>query len=56
MPTEQFLTTYGVRTFEELENQPCRVLTDSGFKPALVKKFRRKPLVKIVCSEDLDCH
>jgi ferredoxin len=46
-PSEQFLTTYGLRTFEELEDQPCRVLTDSGFKPALVKKFRRKPLVNV---------
>jgi NAD-dependent dihydropyrimidine dehydrogenase PreA subunit len=46
-PEEQFLTTYGPRTFEELENQPCRVLTDSGFKPALVKRFRKKPLVKL---------
>ena len=46
-PTEQLLTTYGPRTFEELENQPCRVLTDAGFKPAVVKRFRRKPLVKL---------
>src|SRR6059058_1218152 len=46
-PSESFLTTYGVRSFAEMENQACRVLTDSGFKPALVKKFRRKPLVKI---------
>jgi NAD-dependent dihydropyrimidine dehydrogenase PreA subunit len=46
-PTEQLLTTYGPRSFEELENQPCRVLTDSGFKPAVVKRFRRKPLVKL---------
>src|SRR6059036_1385776 len=46
-PDEQFLTTYGVRTFAEMENQPVRVLTDSGFKPALVKRFRRKPLVKV---------
>jgi NAD-dependent dihydropyrimidine dehydrogenase PreA subunit len=46
-PGEQFLTTYGVRTFAEMENQPVRVLTDSGFKPALVKRFRRKPLVKL---------
>jgi NAD-dependent dihydropyrimidine dehydrogenase PreA subunit len=46
-PTEQFVTSYGVRSFEELENQPCRVLTDSGFKPALVKRFRRKPLVEL---------
>jgi ferredoxin len=36
-----------VRTFAEMENQPVRVLTDSGFKPALVKRFRRKPLVKL---------
>ena len=46
-PGEQLLTTYGPRTFEELENQPCRVLTDDGFKPAIVKRFRRKPLVKL---------
>src|SRR6266571_5246538 len=46
-PGEQLLTTYGIRTFAELENQPCRVLTDVGFKPALVKRFRRKPLVKV---------
>src|SRR5213593_331684 len=46
-PDEQLLTTYGPRTFAELENQRCRVLTDDGFKPALVKRFRRKPLVKI---------
>jgi NAD-dependent dihydropyrimidine dehydrogenase PreA subunit len=46
-PTEQLFTSYGVRSFAELENQPCRVLTDDGFKPALVKRFRRKPLVRI---------
>ena len=46
-PDEQLLTTYGPRTFAELENQPCRVLTDGGFKPALVKRFRRKPFVKL---------
>ena len=46
-PDEQLLTTYGPRTFAELEDQPCRVLTDGGFKPALVKRFRRKPLVKL---------
>ena len=45
--SEQMLTTYGLRSFAELENQPCRVLTDDGFKPALVKRFRRKPLVKL---------
>jgi hypothetical protein len=36
-----------LRTFEETEDQAVRVLTDSGFKPALIKRFRRKPLVKI---------
>jgi NAD-dependent dihydropyrimidine dehydrogenase PreA subunit len=46
-PGEQLLTTYGLRTFAELENQACRVLTDDGFKPAVVKRFRRKPLVKL---------
>jgi ferredoxin len=46
-PDEQFVTSWGLRSFAEMENQPCRVLTDSGFKPALVKRFRRKPLVKI---------
>src|SRR5439155_8548796 len=34
-------------TFAELENQAVRVLTDTGFKPAVVKRFRRKPLVKV---------
>jgi NAD-dependent dihydropyrimidine dehydrogenase PreA subunit len=46
-PGEQLLTTYGLRTFAELENQPCRVLTDDGFRPAVVKRFRRKPLVRL---------
>ena len=46
-PNEQFVTSWGLRTFAELENQACRVLTDDGFKPAVVKRFRRKPLVKI---------
>jgi NAD-dependent dihydropyrimidine dehydrogenase PreA subunit len=45
--SEQLLTTHGLRTFEELEGEACRVLTDDGFRPALVKKFRRKPLVKL---------
>jgi NAD-dependent dihydropyrimidine dehydrogenase PreA subunit len=45
--SELFMTTYGLRSFEEMENQPCRVLTDDGFRPALVKRFRRKPLVKL---------
>jgi NAD-dependent dihydropyrimidine dehydrogenase PreA subunit len=46
-PTEQLITSSGVRSFAELENQACRVLTDSGFKPAVVKRFRRRPLVEI---------
>src|SRR5919201_1190285 len=46
-PDERFITSWGVRTFEELENSWCRVLTDDGLKPALVKRFRRKPLVRI---------
>jgi NAD-dependent dihydropyrimidine dehydrogenase PreA subunit len=46
-PSERFVTAWGVRSFEELENQPCRVLTDSGFKTAVIKRFRRKPLVKV---------
>jgi NAD-dependent dihydropyrimidine dehydrogenase PreA subunit len=46
-PTEQLVTSQGIRTFAELENQGCRVLTDDGFKPAFVKRFRRKPLVKL---------
>jgi NAD-dependent dihydropyrimidine dehydrogenase PreA subunit len=46
-PGEQLLTTNGLRTFAELENQGCRVLTDDGFRPALVKRFRRRPLVKL---------
>jgi NAD-dependent dihydropyrimidine dehydrogenase PreA subunit len=46
-PTEQLVTTWGLRTFAELENQWCRVLTDQGFKPAVVKRFRKKPLVKV---------
>src|SRR5918911_4805929 len=45
--TEQLFTSHGVRSFAELENQPVRVLTDNGFKPALVKRFRRKPLVRV---------
>jgi NAD-dependent dihydropyrimidine dehydrogenase PreA subunit len=46
-PEERFITTWGVRSFAETENQTVRVLTDDGFKPALVKRFRRKPLVNI---------
>src|SRR4051812_19549701 len=44
---EQLLTRYGPRTFAELENTSCRVLTDDGFQPAVVKRFRRKPLVEV---------
>jgi NAD-dependent dihydropyrimidine dehydrogenase PreA subunit len=46
-PSEQFVTSYGLRTFAELENSWCRVLTDDGFKPAYVRRFRRKPLVSL---------
>src|SRR5947207_14046481 len=44
---EQLFTSYGLRTFAELENQAVKVLTDDGFRPAVVKRFRRKPLVKL---------
>jgi NAD-dependent dihydropyrimidine dehydrogenase PreA subunit len=46
-PDERFITSWGVRTFREMENSWCRVMTDDGFKPAIVKRFRRKPLVRI---------
>jgi NAD-dependent dihydropyrimidine dehydrogenase PreA subunit len=46
-PSEQFVTDHGLRSFAELENTACRVLTDSGFKPAVIRRFRRRPLVKI---------
>ncbi len=46
-PSEQLVTSSGLRTFGELENQTCRVLTDVGFKPAVIKRFRRKPLVDV---------
>jgi NAD-dependent dihydropyrimidine dehydrogenase PreA subunit len=46
-PSEQLITSHGVRTFAELENKSCRVLTDSGFERAYVRRFRRKPVVKI---------
>jgi NAD-dependent dihydropyrimidine dehydrogenase PreA subunit len=46
-PSEQLITSLGVRSFEELEDRACRVLTDSGFQPAIVKRFRRRPLVKV---------
>ena len=46
-PDETLITSYGVKTFAELENHPCRILTDRGFKPAVVKRFRAKPLTRI---------
>jgi NAD-dependent dihydropyrimidine dehydrogenase PreA subunit len=46
-PSERLITSWGVRSFEELEDQACRVLTDSGFQLAIVKQFRRRPLVKV---------
>jgi NAD-dependent dihydropyrimidine dehydrogenase PreA subunit len=46
-PSEQLITSRGVRSFEELENRTCSVLTDGGFQPAIVKRFRRKPLVQL---------
>jgi NAD-dependent dihydropyrimidine dehydrogenase PreA subunit len=46
-PAEQLLTGQGIRTFRELENKQVHVLTDDGFKPALIKRFRSQPLVKI---------
>jgi NAD-dependent dihydropyrimidine dehydrogenase PreA subunit len=46
-PTEQLVTSWGLRSFAELEDQACRVLTDDGFAPAVVKRFRRRPLVKL---------
>jgi NAD-dependent dihydropyrimidine dehydrogenase PreA subunit len=46
-PSEEFLTSYGLRTFAEMENTACRVLTDDGFRPAYIRRFRRKPLVDV---------
>jgi NAD-dependent dihydropyrimidine dehydrogenase PreA subunit len=46
-PTEQLITSHGLRRFAELEDKSCRVLTDDGFKPAVVQRFRRRPLVKL---------
>ncbi|HEY5662394.1 MAG TPA: hypothetical protein VIR59_16540 [Gaiellaceae bacterium] len=46
-PAEEFITPHGLRTFAEVENKAVRVLTDDGFKPAYVRRFRRKPLVNI---------
>ena len=46
-PGEQLITSHGIRTFAELEDRSCRVLTDDGFKPAVVKRFRRRPIVRL---------
>jgi NAD-dependent dihydropyrimidine dehydrogenase PreA subunit len=46
-PSELLVTSEGIRSFAELENQQCNVLTDAGFTPAVVKRFRRKPLVDV---------
>jgi NAD-dependent dihydropyrimidine dehydrogenase PreA subunit len=46
-PDEKFISTWGVRTFAEAENEWVRVLTDDGFQPGLIKRFRRKPLVNV---------
>jgi NAD-dependent dihydropyrimidine dehydrogenase PreA subunit len=46
-PSEKLVTSYGLRSFQDLENQGCRVLTDDGFRPAVVKRFRQKPLVDV---------
>src|SRR4029079_767378 len=46
-PTERFITSRGIRTFDEVENGACRELNDDGFKPAIIKRFRRKPLVRV---------
>src|SRR6266550_5244684 len=46
-PSEQFLTSQGIRTFAELEGQTCRVLTDDGFRLAVVKRFNRNWLAKL---------
>ena len=46
-PTEQFLTDHGLRTFKEMEGRWTTALTDDGFRPAQVRRFRRKPLVEI---------
>ena len=46
-PSEQLVTSSGVRTFLELEDQTCGVLTDAGFKPAVIKRFRARPLNRV---------
>jgi NAD-dependent dihydropyrimidine dehydrogenase PreA subunit len=46
-PTERLVTSAGIRSFEEIEDQTVRVLTDDGFAPAVVKRFGRRPLVRV---------
>jgi NAD-dependent dihydropyrimidine dehydrogenase PreA subunit len=46
-PVTEIVTSRGLRTFAQLENEACRVLTDRGFETAIVKRFRPKPLVEI---------
>jgi NAD-dependent dihydropyrimidine dehydrogenase PreA subunit len=46
-PTEQILTSDGVRSLGELEGQTCRILTDAGFAAAVVRRFRAKPVVEV---------
>jgi NAD-dependent dihydropyrimidine dehydrogenase PreA subunit len=46
-PEEELLTSNGLRTFTELENTWCQVLTDHGLQPAYVKRFHPKPLVRV---------
>src|SRR5437016_13995141 len=46
-PSEQLITSWGVGSFEELENQPCGFLPNADLRRAVVKRFRRKPLANI---------
>src|ERR1044071_2033721 len=53
-PDETFVTSWGLGTCAERENQGSRVLPDDGFKPAYINRFRRKPLVRIELAAGLD--
>ncbi|MFL6021672.1 MAG: hypothetical protein ACJ74A_11085 [Gaiellaceae bacterium] len=46
-PTEELITSHGLRRFADVENKAVHVLTDDGFTPAYVRRFRRKPLVNV---------
>jgi len=46
-PEERVLTSRGLRALGDLENRSFSILTDQGFRPAYVRKFRRKPLVSV---------